>query len=170
MAQERSSPEPSLLLPARFSSAHPDCTLAYIAMSMDEEEAYHELCAYTLTRGDLTFIHQHVVDAGTAQRAHVTTKPIGLFFALVGLYLHVEQGRTGREVQRAHMALARRPEPWPVMQLPATRGAITPIDVQAAPAGPPRDAQISRWAASVWEAYAENRETVETFLRRRGIL
>lgn len=139
-------------------------------MSMEEEEAYHELCAYTLTHGDPTFIHQHVVDAWAAQRAHAGTKPIGIFFALTGLYLHVERGLTGREVQRAHMALSRRPEPWPVTRLPAARGAITATDVLAVPAGPPRDAEISRWAASVWEAYAENRETVDTFLRQRGIL
>jgi hypothetical protein len=138
---------------------------------MDEkEEAYHELCAYTLTRGDPTFIHQHVVDAWAAQRAHAATKPIGIFFALVGLYLHVERGRTGREVQLTHMALARHREPWPVTQLPTARGAITALDVLAVPAGPLRDAEISRWARSVWEAYAENRETVATFLRQRGIL
>jgi hypothetical protein len=34
-----------------------------------EEDAYHELCAYTLQRGDAAFIHQHVVDAFAAQRA-----------------------------------------------------------------------------------------------------
>lgn len=135
-----------------------------------EEEAYHELCAYTLTHGDPAFIHQHVVDAWAAQRAHATTKPIGVFFALVGLYLHVERGWTGREVQRAHMALAKRPEPWPVTQVPATRGAITALDVLAVPPGPSRDAEISRWAASAWEPYGGSRETIEAFLRRRGIL
>jgi len=36
---------------------------------MLEENAYHRLCAYTLQRGDATFIHQHVVDAFAAQRA-----------------------------------------------------------------------------------------------------
>jgi hypothetical protein len=134
-----------------------------------EEEAYHELSAYTLTRGDATFIHQHVVDAWTAQHAHAGSKPIGVFFALVGLYLHVERGRTGREVQRAHMALAKVPEAWPVGTLPVARGALTALDVLATPEGSARDAEISRWARSVWAAYAESRESVEALLSRRGI-
>lgn len=62
-----------------------------------EEQTYHELSAYTLTHGDATFIHQHVVDAWAAQNAHADSKPIGVFFALVGLYLHIEQEFTGRE-------------------------------------------------------------------------
>jgi hypothetical protein len=135
-----------------------------------EEEAYHELSAYTLTRGDAGFIHQHVVDAWAAQHAHAGSKPIGVFFALVGLYLHVERGRTGREVQRAHMALAKLPEAWPVGTLPLTRGALTARDVLAKPEGPARDAEISRWARSVWTAYAEQRESVEAVLSRRGII
>ena len=135
-----------------------------------EEEAYHEVSAYTLTRGDSTFIHQHVVDAWAAQHAHADSKAIAVFFALVGLYLHVERGRTGREVQQAHMALARLPEAWPVGALPRTRGAMTALEVLATPEGPARDAQISRWAESVWTAFSGNRESVEALLRRRGII
>ena len=135
-----------------------------------EEEAYHELSAYTLTRGDPGVIHQHVVDAWAAQQAHAGSKPIGVFFAQVGLYLHVERGRTGREVQRAHMALARVPEAWPVGTLTLTRGALTARDVLAKPRGPARDAEISRWARSVWSAFAESRESVEAVLSRRGII
>lgn len=57
---------------------------------MTPRDAYDELCAYTLTRGDPGFIHQHVVDAFTAQHADETTEPITLTFALVGLYPRVE--------------------------------------------------------------------------------
>lgn len=145
-------------------------TLPPLPSGADARDAYHELCAYTLTRGDQGFVHQHVVDAWAAQHASEASKPIGVFFALVGLYLHVERGWTGREVQRAHMTLARRPEPWPVGPLPADRGAITAVHVLAAAAGPERDAAISRWAASVWEAYAGSRQGVEGLLRRRGVL
>jgi len=135
-----------------------------------EEEAYHAVSAYTLTHGDRTFIHQHVVDAWAAQHARADSKPIGVFFALVGLYLYIEQGFTGREVQRAHMQLAKRPEPWPVGALPAARGRITALDVLAAPEGTARDAMIQVWAKSVWGAYAESRERVIELLRRRGII
>lgn len=139
-------------------------------MSPEEEADYHELCAYTLTLGDPAFIHQHVVDAWAAQQARPTSKPIGVFFALMGLYLHVEHGWTGRAVQKAHMRLAQRIEPWPVGELPETRGSMTATDVLAAPPGSARDAEISRWAASVWEAMKGSRESVDSLLRRRGVL
>jgi hypothetical protein len=135
-----------------------------------EEEAYHEVSAYTLTHGGSTFIHQHVVDAWAAQHAHAESKSIGVFFALVGLYLHVERGFTGREVQRVHMALAKRPEAWPVGTLPLARGTITALDVVEAPEGAERDARISAWAGAVWAAYAGSRNLVEGLLRRRGII
>lgn len=135
-----------------------------------EEAAYHEVSAYTLTRGDRTFIHQHVVDAWAAQTAHATSKPIGVFFALVGLYLHIEQGFTGREVQRAHTQLASRPEPWSIDRLPVARGTITVLDVLAACEGAARDGMIHEWARSVWEAYSDSRESVIALLRRRGII
>ena len=101
--------------------------------------AYDELCAYTLTHGDPAFIHQHVVDAFAAQTADAHTKPIGITFALVGLYLHNEKGFTGKQVQRAHMMLAGRKRTWPSFVLPADRGAMTAADVMAIPAGPGRD-------------------------------
>jgi uncharacterized protein DUF5946 len=82
------------------------------------EMAYNELQGYTLGLGDERFIHQHVVDAWMAQHADERTKPIGLTFALVGLYLHVQRGFSGRQVQRAHMFLARRKRTWPSFPLP----------------------------------------------------
>ena len=140
-------------------------------MSMSsEEDAYHELSAYTLSRGDGGFIHQHVVDAWAAQHADAQSKPIGVFFALVGLYLYLEEGFTGREVQRAHMQLAKRLEPWPVGALPADRGAITAIDVLSSSEGAARDAMIRAWAQAVWDAYTGSRAEVMAFLRRRGII
>ena len=135
-----------------------------------EEEAYHEVCAYTLTHGDATFIHQHVVDAWAAQHASPQSKPIAVFFALVGLYLHVERQFTGREVQRVHMKLAQRKEPWPVGALPVARGAITALDVAAAAEGAERDAMIDEWCESVWAAYAGSRELAAGLLRERGIV
>ena len=51
---------------------------------MSDVEAFDELCAYTLTRGDAEFIHQHVVDTFAAQTANEFTKPITLTFALEG--------------------------------------------------------------------------------------
>jgi len=129
-----------------------------------EGEAYDELCAYTLSHGDAQFIHQHVVDAWTAQHADARTKPLGLTFALVGLYLAVEKNVSGREVQRAHMRLARRKRAWPSFELPKSRGAMTALDVMDAPAGPQRDAAIRAWCAAVWAPFSAQRAKVQALL------
>ena len=135
----------------------------------DEDEAYDELCACTLAHGDPAFVHQHVVDAYAAQHAGEGTKPIGLTFALVGLYLHLVKGRTGREVQRVHMLLARQKQSWPAFPLPATRGSMTAVDVMAVPPGAGRDRAIDAWCASVWEAFRGSHRAIEDLLARHGI-
>ena len=138
-------------------------------MTRTEHGAYDELCAYTLTHGDPAFIHQHVVDAFAAQNASEASKPIGVTFALVGLFLHVEKEFTGRQVQRVHTQLARRKQSWPSFALPADRGGITAIEVMKAPEGPDRDRAIHDWAAAVWSAFAANRETIITLLSEHRI-
>jgi hypothetical protein len=115
------------------------------------------------------FILQHVVDAHAAQTATPGTKPMGLVFALVGLYLHVERGFSGDQVQRVHVRLAKTRRQYPQLPLPASRGAITPLDVLSAPAGTERDAAIDRWCGSVWEAFRESRALIVSFLRDCGI-
>lgn len=139
-------------------------------MTSDDDEAYQELQAYTLTRGDAEFLHQYVVDAGAAQRATVETKPIALTFALMGLYLHVDHGWSGRQVQRGHMMLARRTQKWPSLHLPHARGTIGPREVMASPPGPERDAAIRAWCADVWAAYDDNRNALHAWLAERGVL
>ncbi|MFV1988300.1 MAG: DUF5946 family protein [Gemmatimonadota bacterium] len=129
-----------------------------------ERAAYDELQCYTLALGDADFVHQHVVDAWAAQHATEKTKPIGLAFALVGLFLHLEEGLSGRQVQKVHMALARRRQDWPSFALPENRGSVTAVDVMAAPAGPDRDRAIDAWCASVWDAFAASHEAVAELL------
>jgi len=131
--------------------------------------AYHDLCCYTLTHGDPAFIHQHVVDAFAAQDARASDKPIRLTFALVGLYLHVERGFTGREAQRAHMKLGRTKREWPKLQFPASRGEISAATVLAAEPGTKRDELIHQWTVSVWQAFAANRPAIERLLQEHGI-
>lgn len=130
-----------------------------------EEDVYNELCAYTLQHGDATFIHQHVVDAFAAQRATGLTKPIKVAFSLAGLYLHLEKGFSGRQVQRAHMQIARVKRTWPTFVLPDDRGSLTVFDVMAVPAGVRRDELIDAWSASVWRAFSASRSAVIEFLR-----
>jgi len=130
-----------------------------------EIDPYHELCAYTLSLRDPEFIHQHVVDAQMAQHADASTRPIGITFALVGLYLHLEKGFTGKEVQLAHMKLAQRKQKWPSFALPADRGSVTAADVLASD---DRRKAIDAWCASVWDRYRDSRETVARLLRENG--
>jgi hypothetical protein len=140
-----------------------------MTVQRSEQDAYHELSAYTLGHGGPSFIHQHVVDAFAAQRADERTKPIGLTFALVGLYLHLEKGFSGRHVQRVHMQMGSHKRQWPQVVLPAQRGSVTAVEVMAAPEGAERDKAIDDWCRSVWEAFAPNRGAVIDLLRHYGI-
>src|SRR2546421_11558897 len=104
-----------------------------------EQQQRDELMAWTMSVRDSAFVHQHVVDAWAAQHADERSKPIGVAFALIGLYLHLEKGFTGREVQRVHMRLSQPRgrgagrKDWPRFKLPRQRGVMTVRDVMAAP-------------------------------------
>jgi hypothetical protein len=122
---------------------------------LPEQELQDELSFYTLGLADPAFIHQHIVDAFAAQNATPERKPIYVVFALIGLYLHLERGFTGRQVQLAHMRLGTPRRNWIMPQLPELRGSIRVGHVLAAPPGQHRDHMIEEWCASVWEAYRD---------------
>jgi hypothetical protein len=129
--------------------------------------AYDEVYVYTM--GPPKFILQHVVDAFAAQTASDASKPIGVVFALVGLYLHVEKHFHGRHVQQVHQQLGRRKRVWPIVHLPNDRGSMTVADVLAAPAVVERDQAIDDWCHSVWTAFRANRQTIIDLLREYQI-
>lgn len=129
------------------------------------DDLYSELAYYSLAHRDPSFLHQFVVDAYTAQTADQDTKPIAIAFALIGLYLHIEKGYSGKQVQQAHMRLAARRKQWPRLQLPLTRGSVTAQDVLAAAAGSLRDEMIERWCRVVWDSYADVHEEVEQLVK-----
>jgi len=129
-------------------------------MTFLPDEQYNELAFYTLAHPDPNFIHQHIVDAFTAQNADEQTKPIGMVFSLAGLYLYIEKGFTGRQVQQAHMKMAKHKNNLPSIQLPAERGNITISDVLMAPAGGERDHMIYKWCEAVWSAFQNNRDVI----------
>ena len=135
-----------------------------------ELAAYDELQCYTLAHGGEAFIHQHVVDAWIAQHADERTKPIGLTFALVGLYLHLERGFSGWQVQRVHLALGRHKRGWPSFELPGERGSVTALQVVAEAPGPERDRTIDAWCASVWAAFRESHQAVAALVKQFGIV
>jgi len=136
----------------------------------EEQEQFDELTAWTLGRGDSAFLHQHVVDAWAAQHAAEGTKPITVAFALIGLYLHLEKGYTGREVQRVHMKLAQPlgrgggRKHWPQFEIPRVRGTVTAVDVMSSPQSE-RAKQIERWCRSVWEAWSDSHDAVREWAK-----
>ncbi len=125
-----------------------------------DQDLYNELAFYTLAHGDPAFIHQNVVDAFAAQTAGPSTKPITIVFALIGLYLHVEKGFTGKQVQRAHMQLAKYRRQWFMPALPLDRGAIRIQNVLAAAPGSERDELIRRWCESAWQPWISSRQQI----------
>jgi hypothetical protein len=129
--------------------------------------AYDEVYAYTMGRPG--FILQYVADAFAVQTANAVSKPIGVVFGLVGLYLHVEKQFSGRQVQQVHMKLGRRKREWPRLFLPEDRGKMTVADVLAVSAGPERDRAIDDWCRSVWTAFSGNRQTIIALLREYQI-
>jgi hypothetical protein len=131
-----------------------------------ELDPVHELYGYTLSHPSPVFLHQHVVDAHAAQTASEESKPIATIFALIGLYLHIEKSFTGRQVQMAHMQMARRKRAWPRLQIPEQRGAVSAADVLAVPPGPERDAAIHGWCVAVWASWKERHIEIAELARK----
>jgi len=125
-----------------------------------EQELFDELCFYTLAHGDPAFIHENSADAWRAQHAGESTKPMAVIFAVMGLYLYIEKGFTGKQVQLAHMRMARRRRSWPDLPLPTMQANITVADVVAAEPGAPRDNMIHQWCAAVWETWHDSRPQI----------
>lgn len=67
------------------------------------------------------------------------------------------------------MRLGRHKREWPSIVLPRDRGAKTPVEVTAVPAGDARDAPIDRWCEAVWQAFAASRDTIVRLLADEGI-
>ena len=133
-----------------------------------EEGSFHELSFYTLAHDNQKyFIHQHVVDAFAAQEANDNTKPIKVIFALVGLYLFIEKGYSGREVQKAHMRLAEHKGNWPSIELPLNKGNIQIEEVLKENPGESRDKKIKEWCESIWKSYYGSREIIASLLNNR---
>lgn len=130
------------------------------------QNEFAELSYYTLSHPDsVYFIHQHVVDAFQAQEATAETKPIALTFSLVGLYLYLEKGYTGRQVQQAHQRLAKNKKVWPLVELPSQRGDITVSDVLKTAPGRQRDEVIKDWCCSVWNAYRNSQQAIALLVK-----
>jgi hypothetical protein len=126
----------------------------------------NELSYYTLAHGDPKFIHQHLVDAYGAQHVRLSQSTIGAAFALAGLYLAVERGFTGRQVQKMHMLMARTSKQWPRIDPPEDVGPLTVGDVMAVEPGPRRDEVLMEWCTSTWSAWSSEHDRVREMVGR----
>jgi hypothetical protein len=122
---------------------------------------YDQLAYYTLGLQDDYFIHQHIVDAYTAQTATADTKSIRITFALVGLYLLINKNFTGKQVQQFHALMAGNKMDWPSFVLPNNRGAITVAQILDTAEGEARNNAIKKWCACVWDAYADSHAEIK---------
>jgi hypothetical protein len=136
-------------------------------MAILDREQFNELSYYTLGHPDKHyFIHQHIVDAYTAQKADKTCKSISIAFSLVGLYLYLVENYSGRQVQLAHMKLVKSKRLVPLINLPNNRGEISVSEVIAAPPGNERDIMIRNWCLSVWNAYKDCHGSIESYIKK----
>lgn len=124
----------------------------------------NELSYYTLAQRDPRFIHQHLVDAYGAQHVRPSRSTIGAAFALAGLYLAVERGFTGRQVQKLHMLMGNRSKVWPRFVPPNEVGPRTVADVVTVEPGPARDQALIDWCRSVWNAWSRDQDRVRAMV------
>jgi hypothetical protein len=122
--------------------------------------AFSELQCSTVAKQDPEFIHQYAVDAYEAQHAGGPTRNITVAFGLIGLYLALEKGYTGRQVQLVHMRIAKMRKDWPRPEPPDEPAFLTVMDVLKAGTDREKDAMIRKWMTSVWESWGDRREWV----------
>lgn len=103
---------------------------------------------------ELGGVHQLTVDAYSAQHAGQDVPPIGVAFALIGLYLTLDQGWSGSDVRAAHQDLASRFQTWPQFTPPAQRAPLTVAHVAGSPSPEEHASRVRAWAESVWQAWS----------------
>jgi hypothetical protein len=116
-------------------------------------QLYHELSAYFIMNPNITFRSQHAVDAYGAQHSGSVVKNIRTAYSLIGLYLAVECKYSGRQVQIAHMELAKRKIQWPSFELPTRLYTLSIADVIAAEEDEHRNEMLMKWAINVWDTW-----------------
>jgi len=143
----------------RLPDMHPDPDIRLNA-SGECWQVFSYLQCYTVSKQDPGFIHQHVVDAYTAQHAGGLTRPIAVAFGLIGLHLALEKGYTGREVQKAHMKIAKIKKDWPFLEPPVRSAVLTVTDVLREETERQKDAMIRKWMEAIWEIWEDRHQWV----------
>ncbi|MGH9887883.1 MAG: DUF5946 family protein [bacterium] len=116
---------------------------------------------------ELGLWHQLLVDTYAAQHAGEQSAPITTAFALIGLNLALEHGRSGIEVRDAHQLLASRYREWPRFARPSGLGAMTVQDLALAATPVEHIAVLRRWARAVWDAWTPEHRRVDELVGHR---
>lgn len=126
-------------------------------------QMYTQLAGYTLSLNDKEFFHQTAIDTYESQHTGATAKNITTAFGLIGLYLAIEKGFTGKQVQRAHMFLGERAHDWPRFEPPTNKWEVTVADVMDTPEAD-RIVKIKQWAFSVWQGWRASHTQVKALV------
>jgi hypothetical protein len=111
--------------------------------------------------------HQLVVDTYAAQHPSAAGPPIGTAFALIGLHLALEDGRSGLEVRDTHQRLGNRFRDWPRFTPPAAWGRLTIVDLAQSPDPSRYVGTLHEWAGEVWAAWGDQHATIAGLIRER---
>ncbi len=84
--------------------------------------------------------------------------PITVAFGLIGLYLALEKGYTGREVQKAHMKIAKIHKDWPFLEPPLRHAGLTATDVVREETDTQKETMIRKWMEAVWEIWEDRHQ------------
>jgi hypothetical protein len=135
-------------------------------------QKYSELSFYTIGKQDINFIHQHAIDAYSAQHAGNGMKNITIAYSLIGLYYAIEHGFSGKQVQCVHMLLSKQKNSWEQLDLPKKPYSITVNDILNEKQGENRDNMINNWMCDVWNCWEHQhnwvKEITKTLLDRRN--
>lgn len=112
--------------------------------------------------------HRLTVDAYAAQHpGEPSPRSIqSVAVHLVGLHVTFDQGYSPEEATRAlqHAATGKRDFVW--LEPPASLGAVTILEVHAAPDPIEHAERVHRWARSVWDAWSAHHATVRRWAAR----
>src|SRR3954463_10149614 len=125
-------------------------------------QAYGLVAGYELEHlAELGRWHQLLVDTYSAQHVGERTPPMTVAFALLGLQLALEQGRSGLEVRDTHQRLAAARVAWPRLAIPTDRGPLTVAGLRAPVSPGDYVDRLVAWSWSVWDAWALARPELE---------
>ena len=111
--------------------------------------------------------HQLLVDTYGAQHAGPNVPRIGPAFALIGLWLALEEGASGLAVRTAHQYLAQQYEDWPTFERPVRTAHLTVFDLALAASPSEFDRILLAWAREVWAEWATVHTEIAALVRGR---